>query len=582
MRDRGTGSIRPTVVQLPTRPASEYTAVAQRRAKEATYTGRLADAARLYRAAVTEDGVIAGLMSTIGHGILGLPMSFQGDAAQCAALADAEGTPGEYGQLFPQSEAAQVFADGVGFGLGLGQFVATCWRCEGDEIDPDGACETCGACVLARPPGQHIVTRLRWWDPQYLRQDPYSRRWFLQTLTTEIEIRPGDGEWFLYTPYPEVDAWRHGPWLYLTIAFVFSRDSVFDRQRHSEVLSPVRVMAGQKATTKEGRKKALAILQAMQRDNQFVLPEGYDYKVVESTGKILDIYSAIIAWAKEQASVGLTGSTVSIDGTKGFTSANVYERVANWKRAFYASTWCGATRKQGLVYWGLDNYGTRKVPTTKINVESPEDAKARADSYGALGDSLGRLKEGADKVGVDIDQTWTIETFQRANVRVTAKIGKPEVTSLALGVDAVAAVVRGGVALKSLGLDAIGDGRDDMTIVELEGRAAAGIFGPAPYATPAPSTVAPAAAPILGDAAGREEDDGPAEPEYAAQLASSLNEHVPPIEKCRHGASNNCRKCGIKRQDTLVSGVNGGEHSFKVNWVPISAPAAPAPPPEVA
>lgn len=518
-RDRSTGSIRPTVVQLPSRPASEYTAVNQRRAREATYSGNIGAAARLYRAAVTEDGVIAGLMSTIGHGILGLPMSFQGDPEQCAALADAVGTPGEFGMMFPASEAAQVFADGVGFGLGLGQFVACCWRCEADEIDDDGVCETCGACVLMRPAGQHVVTRLRWWDPQYLRQDPYSRRWFLQTITREIEIRPGDGEWFLFTPYPEVDAWRHGPWLYLTIAFVFSRDAVFDRQRHSEVLSPARVMKGTKATTVKGRDKALAMLDAMQRENKFVLPEGYDYEIVESKGTILDIYSAIIAWAKEQAAVGLTGNTVSIDGTKGFTSANVYERVANWKRAFFANEWCSAVRKQGLTWWGIDNYGTRKVPTCKINVESPEDAKARADAYGTLGKSLAELKTGTDALGLDIEQDWAIETFQRAMVRVKPKAGSVQVATLPLGVDAVAA-------------------------------------------------------PVPGDPAGREDDEGPAEPEYAAQLAESLNSHVPPVERCRHGASNNCRKCGIKRVDTLVPGANGGEHSFRVTWAPIVAPVA--------
>lgn len=518
MRDRKAGGIRPTVVQLPTRPGSEYTAVAQRRAKEATYTGRIADAARLYRAAVTEDGVIAGLMSTIGHGILGLPMSFQGDAQQCAALANAEGTPGEFKRQFPQSEAAQVFADGVGFGLGLGQFVACCWRCEADEIDPCGVCETCGACVLARPPGQHVITRLRWWDPQYLRQDPYSRRWFLITLTGEIEITPGDGEWLFYMPYPETDAWRHGPWLYLTIAFVFSRDAVFDRQRHSEVLSPVRVMAGQKATTKEGRKKALAILEAMQRDNQFVLPEGYDYKIVESSGKILDIYSAIIAWAKEQASVGLTGSTVSIDGTKGFTSANVYERVANWKRAFYASTWCDCVRRDGLTYWGLDNYGTRSVPTCEINVESPEDAKARAESYGALGDSLAKLKAGADTLGLDVDQQWAIETFQRANVRVVPKAG----------------------ALP-----------------------------------PAAPVDAPTSAPAQLGA--RAEDNEDATPDHAAQLAEDMTKHG--VRSCEHGSLNRCRLCGVERVRIVVP---GDPPTWGLAWraipPPPSDPAASAPP----
>lgn len=479
------------MVQFPTRPISDYTAAAQRSAEESTYTGTLRAAADLWRAAITKDGYFAGLMSTITDGILGLPLNLQGDPGMVAALQDAEGTAGEYSAMFPRNEARAVMADGIGFGVGLGQL-----------LEPTSP--------MQRPVGGHRVLRLKWWDPRDLRQNPYTRQWFLLTRSGEIEIHPGDGEWILYTPYPQQDAWRHGPWIYLTLGFVFSRDAKFDRQRHSEVLAPTRVARAQKPTRKEARKDFLAGLNRMLRDNCLVLPEQWIYEIVESSGtaKITDVYKDIIEAAHKEAEVGLTGNAQMVEGPAGFANADIYRRVSDSKRRFFAETWFDCIREQALCFWALDNYGTRNAPTGGYNVESPEDAVARAKVFTEIGNGFKNLQAGCAAAGCELDPQWTIEVLQRSGIRAKMK----------------------------------------------------GSAAPAPQAPPSPD---PLPDPAVTPEAAAEGMTG----EDVAALAEKMTAHG--IERCEHGSLNRCRLCGIERVRDFLPGENGGEHTWQIKWRPI-------------
>ena len=458
----------PTVVSMPTRPLSEYTAAAQRKAREASYLGTMRDAVDLTRAAMTESGATSGLVQMIAHGIQGLPLQLQGDDEMRSALLDEEGAPGDYGLMMPENEAAQVFADGITTNLGLGQMIVVCWQCRSSLL-ADDLCLTCGARKAERPAGMRNPDRLRWWDPRWLRQDLYTRQWYLTTLSGEMPIDPGDGEFFLYQPYPEIDAWRHAPWLYITIAFVFGRDAVFDRQRHSEVLAPTRVARATKPTTKESRRDMYRKLSKMQRDNLIVLPEQYVYEIVDSTGRITDVYTAIVDWARREVEIGLTGNIVGVEGNKGFTSADVYQRVTDSKRRFYATTWFRAVRSQILTWWGADNFGTRNVPTGGYNIKSPEDVLAEAKAYEQWGSSLDTLKRGLDAHGIEADPAWVIETMQRAGVRVRLKPqGQAPARKLDLAPTDLAKAIRLSEARASQQLPPFGDSRDSLTFPEFD------------------------------------------------------------------------------------------------------------------
>jgi hypothetical protein len=390
------GEIYPTVVSLPSRPSSEYTAKRRRMALDEADCGRLMPGADLWRASLTEFGTSSGIVSTVSHGILGLPLNLHGDPEQVSALEDIDGTPGDYSLLFPESEAAQVFLDGIGLGVGLGQM-----------LEPK-----------TREVSDRHVPRMRWWHPRWLRQEPVSRAWYLMTRDGEVEIKPGDGEWILFTPYGEIEPWSKAPWIFSTLAFIFARDAAFDRQRHSEVCSPVRVMRATKATTKNSREKTKRLLDRMQRDNRFVLPEEYEYKLVESTGKIADIYQAIIDWAVKEWAVGWTGQTVTTDGGKAFSNTTIHDRIARDKLRFYAKVWYECLRSQYLRIWAWENFGSCHPPTGGYNVDPPEDIAAKGTARVQWAQGIIQVSAAAKEIGGYLDPVWVVEDAQKQGVRI--------------------------------------------------------------------------------------------------------------------------------------------------------------------
>ena len=87
----------------------------------------------LSHAAMSESGINAGLIGTISHGILGLPLTLNGDPQQISALTEVAGTAGDYNLMFPEGEAARSFEDGVICGVGLGQLVYSTDRAIGER-----------------------------------------------------------------------------------------------------------------------------------------------------------------------------------------------------------------------------------------------------------------------------------------------------------------------------------------------------------------------------------------------------------------------------------------------------------------
>lgn len=557
-RDPESNGLLPTFLQFPTRPLNGRTMADREDAILASYNGRLRELVDLGRMLISEDGFQQGLLDTMAHGLVGMPLAFQGDPGMVAALTDSEGTPGEWGAMHTENEAAKILADGIVFNMGLGQYIFS-------EAD------------LARPIGAHRVPRLVWRDPRWLRRDPYTLQWYFMGKGGEVPITPGDGEWLLFQPYPDTDSWRHGPILYMTICAIFARDTLFDRQRVSEVCAPTRIARATKPTDKKARAKMASDISKMAHDNQITLSHEWLYEIVTAAaGDYWKVCDTIITWARQMVEVGLTGNILSIEGPTGFSNADIYRRVTDSRRRFYANAWTRCLRDQGLTWWVRDNYGEGAVvrcPVPVYNVESPEDAIARAGALKAWGEGVKACAEGIGAAGVELDPAYVLEVLQRAGIRARPKAGPVQVTSLALGVEQVGAVVRGSVALASLGLQPFGDARDDMTIAALLNAAKGGAGAP-PSAAPTAGPVAPAAP---GAPAPPEEDEEPAPADdggASARLADDMNAHG--IGACRHRKTSTCRTCGLVASYRVVPGVDGAPHAFKATWAPMAPAAARA------
>ena len=106
-----------TIIPLPAVPSTDYTAQRRGESIALTYQGRLQEAVDLYRGTVEADGWMCGILDTMSHGLLGLPLSFQGSPEMCSALLNADGTAGDYAAMHPGNECAKIFRDGLGLGF---------------------------------------------------------------------------------------------------------------------------------------------------------------------------------------------------------------------------------------------------------------------------------------------------------------------------------------------------------------------------------------------------------------------------------------------------------------------------------
>lgn len=469
-RDQSGGSSR-GLVELPTRPQSEYTFERLLCALQSVNGGNLAEAADLTRASITGLGYPSGVLDTITGGTLGLPRTFEGGDTRIHKALEA----GDYERMIPTPVAKRIMAWGAALGVGLGQFIDP--RDPPRLVPPHSAHLSTGGQAVpltAWPrPADNITRTLVSWDPRFLRYRWETDSWYLLTANKgEIRIVPGDGEWLMYTPYGDDRPWEYGAWRFLALDFTVIHNSLFDRARHSEVAQPVRVGKVPQGTTDRQRETYAKQIEAMRKFSWFVLPDGIEYGIVEATGKSsIDVYKDQIAWGERDITIGLTGNAPIVEGGKGFGNNEVYERVTASKRAGYAGTWSTCVSDHGILPYTIDNYGIPSEPTRVIyQTAPPEDQKAAIERLGAFGDVCVKLREGLDKFGLESDPASIIDMAQALGIRVRVK---PEASTpagqIVVTPSALEAVVRADEVRQSQGLPPFGDERGGKTIAELFG-----------------------------------------------------------------------------------------------------------------
>jgi hypothetical protein len=546
------------LVELPTRPRSEYTAEIRREAIDAAEGGRMGPAADLTRAAMTEDPYARGVLGSLVDGLWGLPMNFIGDPTMIAALTDTPEGAGEWRTMFPQPEARKLMAWGVNLGIGVGQMRRR-WHEPGEKVVSVEEAED-GSYKIDRPErpiGAHDTKVLRTWDPGRLRCQWWDGpTWWLMTADGEIRITPNDGEWLLYLPYGEIKPWEYAAWKALTLAFILGRDGLFDRSRHAVMLAPVRVGTVPQGTTQRQREKYLRQIKEMQRMHAFVLPPGLDYKIVESTARINDIYSQVIAWAERSYRLIYTGNETSTTGSAGFSAGDVQERIAKSVLSSFSSSLATCLRDGGLVEWAVRNYGVTKpeAPLAKFDCEPPEDKLSKAKTITEAGGSLTAMTDGLQKIGLRITMesaTAYAQSFGFAVEPIPAGEAKAAKIDLAPTDKAKAFLVdevRAGE-----GYAPIGDDRGKKTLAEMDAAGAAPPGGEAQPDAPAP----------VADAA----DAEPPTDESAAALAAAMTQHG--VATCEHERPNRCPLCGVERERVLIPGLKGAPHTWGIKWRPI-------------
>ncbi len=379
---------RGTLVQLPTRSVTEWTPSMVRGALLDADTGNLSRPADLVEAIMGDDRV-QGVLSTRTHGLLGLPLCFEGGGRrQQKALEGQRGlegktaVPGDWYRMFPEAQLAQLCAWGILLGVGLAERVPR-------ERDLE----------------EREVPEIRIWHPRWLRQDLMTERWYLTTSEGEVEITPGDGRWIMYAPYGLTRPWTQAAWRPLSFAWVLKQFALHDRARHSEVQgSPARVGVAPAGSSDPSRRQMLNSLRALGRDAAMVLPEGYDYKIVEAQARTWEIYGAQIEWADRAIAIAITGQFVTTEGTKGFSNGNIHADIKQDLINFTAETLSTTLRDQGIIPWAEANYGDASVaPWPRWDTNPPKDKKEIAEAMATLGAAVTALDLALGAIGKRVD-----------------------------------------------------------------------------------------------------------------------------------------------------------------------------------
>ena len=578
------GGLHYTVIPLPVMPPGDVTMARRADAFAATYAGRMEDAVDLYRLSVEADGWMDGILKTMAHGILSCPLSLQGSTPEVrSALLDADGTPGDWYLMHPDNEVAKVVSDMIGMGFGLGQYVLKCWNCGCVEWWVDRAqsdahvdvqrCKCCKLAATARPVGQRVLYQLCWRDARWLWRNTVTNQWRYTGRQGQVDVNPGDGEWVLLQAVPDTDVWRHGPWVWGTIAAIFSRDSTFDRQLTSAVCAPTHVFQAKGGTGQSTRQDVEAQAAGLRWGNKLVLPGEWDHRIDAAKAEFVDVTAAIVEWAYTMWAVGVTGNAAAVKPATGFANLDFYAVTERTRRAFLASVVVRQLGAQGLRWYVADNWGPGvPTPVARLDTRSPSDKMDESKALEEEGKALGSLREGYDAVGYELDPAWVEERAQQKGVRIRPQ-ARRAAKSLEWDATMQAGFVKISEARADLGYPLLGDARDDMMVTASTkpggDKTPAGATASPPPAAPAPSSgasPAPAAAPRLEageDLADIDVDELDDDEIRAREIrAASMNEHG--HTACRHGRTGTCPRCGVAGDWQPAA---GGQ--WAVTWKPM-------------
>lgn len=348
-------------------------------------TGVIREVADLAESIMSDERV-TGTLAHQTFGLIGLERRFTGDAVQCLSLEGIEGRPGDFDKMCPPGELAQLLAWGRVLGVGYA-------RIEYPKF---------------RPIGEREVPVIRTWHPRYLRYEHPRNglpngRWLAMTSTGEVEVKPENG-WILFLPYGHYRPWAFAPWRALGFAWIIKQLAILDRARFSEVSGqPVRVGIAPQGATERARKKWRAALQALSADSAMVLPEGYDFKLVEAVSRSYDVFQQSIDWSDKAITIALLGQTVTTEGSKGFSNGDNQVDVANALLRFLNKGICTTLDNQLITPWARLNFLGNGCSHIEYVVDPPDDEKERAEAIDTLGKAIVSLDAALAKSGYRTD-----------------------------------------------------------------------------------------------------------------------------------------------------------------------------------
>lgn len=337
--------------------------------------GNFTQAGYLLDAVLGDDRVQAAIGTRV-NGVLSLPLLFDPAEDERRHQEAAQALAAVWWEIAPETALDQLLTYGRLLGAALAELV---WATE------DGA----------------ALPRLRVWHPSLLRFDPRSREWRVRQEPGELTITPGDGKWFLFAPYgerrPSTKALLRG----LAIPWLAKQYAIGDWQRYSEMHGgPIRAGVTPAGAKEGDRTTFLNDLDRLASDTAIVLPEGFDLKMIEASGKSFEAFEHLIEWCDKAMTVAILGQnlTTQVEGGS-LAAAQVHDNVRLDLVRSDTESLATGLREQVVSWWAEFNLGDRALaPWPRWQADPPDDLAQQAETYLKLSQALGNFAG----VGVEV------------------------------------------------------------------------------------------------------------------------------------------------------------------------------------
>jgi len=400
--------------------------------------------------------------------------------------------------------------------LGIGLFDRIFSARELALLDGDGILLGVGVGEMLPVPGRRepVFVRL---DPEFLRYQWSEDRWFYQSTAGMLPITPGDGRWILHTPGGYLQPWQSGLWGSLARAYV-SKDHAFNYRENynGKLANPARVATAPQGATEAQKQSFFQRVMAWGVNTVFGLVPGWDVKLLESNGRGFEVFEQTIATANEEIIIGLAGQLVTTTGGTGFANAGVHATIRADLIQDDGDSLATTINTQGLRPLIDRWFGSAARAAVAWDTRPPADLKAEADTITAAAKAIEESNRVLAPYGMRVDAREIVTRF-RVPVTLIGEAAGSQVSSVTAPAD------------------------EGAETSELEEAVAEEVAA---------------------------NDDGIVTDDASAALAAKMTEHA--VERCEHGYSNRCWRCGIERVRDFELDETGAP-TWSIAWRPIVA-----------
>lgn len=324
-----------------------------RQALRSLELGQFGSATYLWDAILADDRA-QGVISTFTRGMLALPTIFAGADETSQAVTAKEDLEADYWTMLPEDARDELYTYALGLGAAPAQL------------------------VYERKNGRWLPT-LEPWHPSHLRYDDSKGEWSILTKEGYEILEPGNGKWVLLTPGGIRRYWVKALIRALAIPWLAKQYAVLDWQRFSEKYGTgVKVGNVPLQANPEDKAAFRDDLFDLASNPTILVPEGFDFKLVEAASHNADAFEKLIAWADTAMSIAVLGQNLTTEVSGGsFAAATVHRNVEQDRLKWLAETVSTTERAQITKHWAIFNYANEDLaPWAKQDTEPPpEDGK---------------------------------------------------------------------------------------------------------------------------------------------------------------------------------------------------------------